>query len=401
MKIYILNIAIVLLALVSFNSCSDDDDKSGSGGGTPVVRYIRPCDATVSDSLLTSGYLGTQIAIIGENLSKVNKIYFNDQKAKLNPNFVTDNTIIVNIPSGIPGEKQDLIKLYTNNDSCYYTFETKVPTPIAKTMTCEYVKDGDIAQIQGLYFINEENSPLKVTFEGGFEAEIISSDMNNISVRVPVGAKPGPLTIESVYGPARSLFCFRDNNKQTSTTHILMDNEDTSWNTWGLSAFGNGGGPSDRYLVLEGQLASWAWPANALQIYYNNPVRQSIVPEGQSEIADLALRFEVYSHEWHDVPLLLWFSNLVDTHDVDGNQAQAHWKPYLNNGVKSNYVTDGWVTITIPLTDFKYSKDESDDKRAITKLSDLVDLHAMFFGPADGESNVKLWIDNVRIVKYK
>lgn len=87
MKKYILNIAIVLLALVSFNSCSDDDDKGGSGGGTPVVRYIRPCDATISDSLLTSGYLGTQIAIIGENLSKVNKVYFNDQKAKLKPEF--------------------------------------------------------------------------------------------------------------------------------------------------------------------------------------------------------------------------------------------------------------------------------------------------------------------------
>lgn len=399
MKKYIFNIAVVLLALAAFSACSDDDDNGGSGKGAPVVRYVRSCDVEVSDSLLTSGYLGAKIAIMGDNLAGVNKIYFNDQEAKLNPNFVTNNAIIVTIPSGIPSQKQDLIKLYTGSDSCYYTFETLVPAPTPKSLVCEYVPDGEIAHIEGFYFIHEDDRPLKVTFTGGVAGEIVSYDMNNIEVKVPIGAKAGPITVESLYGSTRSSFSFRDNNTVTSTTYVFMDCEDTSWNSWGLSAFDNVGGPSGQYMVLEGEVGSWAWPANSLQVYYNNPTRQQIVPEG--EIGDLALRFEAYSHEWHDVPLLLWFSNQADTHDVDGIDAQAHWKPYLNNGVKSNYVTDGWITVTIPLTDFKYSKDESEDKRAITKLSELVDLNAMFFGPADDKSNVKLWIDNMRIVKYK
>lgn len=381
-----------MLAIASFTACEEDED-GGSGGGTPVVRYVRPCDVNISDSLLTGGYLGAQIAIMGENLSGVNKIYFNDQKAKLNPNFVTDNTIIVNIPSGIPAEKQDLIKLYTNNDSCYYTFETLVPAPIAKSMTCEYVNEGDIAYIQGLYFIHEDANPLTIEFDGGAKGEIVSYDINNIAVKIPAGARSGPVKITSPYGTGKSDFEFRDKR------NIIIDNEETSWNNWGLSSFADIGGPSGRYMVLEGSLGSWSWPANELQVYYNNPDRGPIVSEG--EIEDLALRFEAYSHEWHDVPLLMWFSDQVDVHDVDGSQAQAHWKPYLNDGAKSNYVTDGWITVTIPLTDFKYSKDESEDKRAITKRSDLVDFHAMFFGPADGSSNVKLWIDNLRIVKYK
>lgn len=93
--------------------------------------------------------MGDKIAIIGEHLAGVNKIYFNDQKVKLNPNFVTDNAIILTIPSGIPDEKQDLIKLYTANDSCYYTFETKVPVPTINSMTCEYIKEGILPIFKG------------------------------------------------------------------------------------------------------------------------------------------------------------------------------------------------------------------------------------------------------------
>ena len=96
MKKYCYHILLSVLAFAALASCSEDDGLSGSkNGGAPVVKYIRPCDAAASDSLLVRAYLGSRIAIIGENLGGVNKIYFNDQKAALNPNFVTDNAIIV------------------------------------------------------------------------------------------------------------------------------------------------------------------------------------------------------------------------------------------------------------------------------------------------------------------
>ena len=144
----------------------------------------------------------------------------------------------------------------------------------------------------------------------------------------------------------------------------------------------------------------WAWPANSLQFYYASSTRTPLVSSG--DISTLALRFEANCKEWHDTPLLFWFTNNAGTHNVDGDDPQAHWKPYLKSGVKSNYVTDGWETITIPLSDFKYDKAETGGvTRSITSLSQLVDLHAMFFGAADGTYNLKLWIDNMRIVKYK
>ncbi|GAB6009473.1 glycan-binding surface protein [Dysgonomonas reticulitermitis] len=394
MKTYIKNILLLTVVFIAsvgvFSSCSDDNDN-----GSAVVRYVRSTDATASDSIITKAFLGATIAIIGDNLDGVKEVWFNDQKAKLNPVYVTNHSILVSIPNDIPGEVTGKIRLVTGAGSeTLFDFGVDVPTPVLTSLKCEYVADGDIAVINGDFFLEP-----KVYFNGNMLAEIVSFTKTQIQVKVPAGSKAGPITVESLYGSTRSKFSFRDNNVQTPTTHIFIDFEDTSWNTWGFSAFANGGGPTGTYMVMEGSLGSWAWPANPLQFYYNSPTRQPIASEG--EISEMALRFEVYSHEWHDTPLLIWFSNQADTHNVDGNDAQAHWKPYLKNGVKSNYVTDGWVTVTIPLTDFKYSKDESEEGRSITSLNELVDLHAMFFGAADATTNVKLWIDNMRIVKYK
>lgn len=396
MKTFIKNILLCTVVFAAatyiFSSCSDDDDN----GSVPVVRYVRAIDAAKSDSIVTKAYLGSVIAIIGDNLSGVKEVWFNDQVAKLNPVYVTKHSILVSIPNEIPAEVTGKIRLVTHSGvESFFDFGVDVPTPVLNSMKCEYVADGDIAVIYGDFFLEP-----KVFFNGNMSAEIISFTKTQIQVKVPEGSKAGPITVESIYGSTRSQFSFRDNNVQTPTTHIFIDFENTGWNTWGLSAFANVGGPTGQYMAFEGSVGSWAWPANPLQMYFNNPVRESILSK-EDDLSSMALRFEAYSHEWHDTPLLLWFSNKQDTHSVDGDEPQAHWKPYLVNGVKSNYTTDGWITVTIPLSDFKYDKEETVENRAITSYEELVDLHAMFFGAADATSNVKLWIDNIRIVKYK
>lgn len=386
-------LAVILAISASvFTACNNDDDTEAA---TPLISYVRTSNLAQSDSLITSAYLGNTIALIGNELSNVKEIWFNDQQAKINPVYVTNNAILVNIPNAIPVEVTNKIKLVTRSGiESFFDFSVNVPTPVLNSLRCEYVADGGIATINGDFFLEP-----KVFFNGNMAAEIVGFTKTEIQVKVPNGSKAGPITVESIYGSTRSLFSFRDNNVQTPTTVVFADFESTSWNTWGLSAFGTEGGPTGQYMILEGTTGSWAWPGNPLQFYFNNPVRKPIVSEG--DIKTMALRFEVNVNEWHDTPLVLWFSKNQDTHDIDGADPQAHWKPYLSSGVKSNYVTNGWITVTIPLTDFKYNKDESDEKRAISSLSELVDLHAMYFGSADGTYNLKVWMDNMRIVKYK
>jgi hypothetical protein len=404
-------------ALVAFNSCSDDDDNGGSGNGTPVVRYVRPCDAEVADSLLTGAYLGNQIAIIGENLSGVNKIYFNDQKAKLNPNFVTNNAIIVTIPAGIPGEKQDLIKLYTNNDSCYYTFETLVPPPSPRTMTYEYVKDGDIAYIQGLYFINEEANPLTVTFPGNLQGEIISQDINNIAVRVPVGAESGPVLVTSVYGTGRSYFDFRDQR------NIILDFDTTFpegyyYHGWhGGTGYGTEDGINGQYLIMSGEVKvgedGSTSTSDAAFCYDRWPYRKTDPDVFNANNLDkYALKFEVNVKDWSAAALQIIFNGPSDvwlnwqetSNGGNPNESwkwsesypRALWMPWTESGV---YSSEGWITVTIPMSDFKYGINGASVKANPAGHYAGITLFVGGGGVAGTTCTPTFHIDNVRVVE--
>ena len=68
-----LYLGLVGLFILTFVACESDSDTKGNGKA-PVVSYVRMCDTAKADSLLSGAYLGTRIAIIGENLAGVDKI---------------------------------------------------------------------------------------------------------------------------------------------------------------------------------------------------------------------------------------------------------------------------------------------------------------------------------------
>ncbi len=410
MKKYLYSIFAAALAMASLSACSDDDDSNG--GGTPLVRYVRPCDVEKSDSLLLAGYLGDRIAIIGENLSGVRAIYFNDQKAKLNPSFVTENSIIVNIPTGIPNVKEDLIKLYTSGDSCYHNFATIVPSPSVKTMTCEYVKEGDIANIQGLYFINEPSNPLKVMFTGNVEGEIESYDINNIAVRVPAGAKNGPIKVTSVYGTGESPFHFRDNR------NIILDFDTTfpdggyhhGWHKGvGIST---DGGINGNYLIFKGEMTDSKWDDS--NFGYERWTYRPTDPDffDASALDKYVLKFEVNIPDvWSAAALQVIFTgpeevwlnwqetsnggNVSNAYASSNTYPRALWMPWTETG---SYKTSSWITVTIPMTDFKYTKDGGKaDVKPAGHYSGIT-LFVNGGGVKGTDCTPSFHIDNVRVV---
>lgn len=383
----------VLAAAVVLTAC----EKTHYGkdkGETPRIEYVRSTDPGAADSLIVEAAMGSVIALIGDGFSGVSEAWFNDQPAKLNPTLITDHSVIVTVPGGMPEEVTNTITLRTKKGKeCVYDFKVMIPIPKVESISCEWALDGQKVTLSGNYFFADENGAIEVLFPGNLKAAIERFDTREIVCNVPAGALPGTITVTSLYGTGRSVFTFRDR------TGLFLDGENGPWNGWNMSDFGTEGGIDGSYLKFEGTLGAWAWPNNTLHLYYINPTGQPLADISSDELQYYALRFEANCFEWHDTPMVMWFTKNHGSHSVDETEAQYHWKPYLVDGEKVNYVTDGWVTVTIPLTDFNTDKEESTTDRSIGDSSNMIDFHMMPFGAADINGPIKLWMDNLRIVK--
>ncbi len=379
-----------------FVSCSQDEAVADSTA-QPTIKYVRAIDSEKADSLIVGGSMGETIAIIGEGLEGVSKVKFNDQYAMLNPAFVTSNSIVCTIPAIMPEVVDNLLTVTTQKgNSCVFDFAVTIPNPTVSSISCEWATDGSKATLYGKSFYAREDGSIDVLFPGNMPAVVESFDDNQIVVTVPEGTQSGLISVENDYGKGNSQFTFRDSRG------IFIDGENAEvWNGWGLSAIKNVDPLDGNYVALEGATGAWAWPGNNIQLFYVNPTAAPLVSEG--DVADYALRFECRSYEWHDTPMLLWFDNGNPAHGVDSDYAQYHWRPFLT-AADTNYVTDGWETVTMPLSEFIYSKDETDSSRSIGSLSELVNFNIMFFGATSTDTtdfDLNINIDNVRLVKIK
>ena len=207
---FLLFILFGLFSGIIFQSCEKNDDTTDPNA-VPVIRYVRITDPEKSDSLVSHAFMGSTVALIGENLGAVVELWFNDQSAILNTSFITNTSIIVTIPNEIPQVVTDEIKLITKGDvEATYAFGVDVPAPVVSSMKCEYVDDGGDATIYGNFFLDDPNKPLQVFFPGNLEAQVKSVAIDKIVVTVPEGAGVGQITVKSLYGSSRSSFYFRD-----------------------------------------------------------------------------------------------------------------------------------------------------------------------------------------------
>ncbi len=393
---FLMTLTVVLIAVIglSTNSCKKEV------AGDPEIFYVRVTDPDRSDSLMIGAYMGNLIAIIGQNLGDVREIWFNDQQATLNPTYITSTTIIVGVPSSVPSVVTDKMKLvFADGDELLYDFKVNVPGPQLTGIKCEYVPDGETVVLTGDYFFDP-----KVIFPGGIEGTIASFDKTNIDVIVPEGTGPGPITVQTTFGKVNSKFIFRDN------TNILLDFDTWKHESWTAPIADPSTNPSPApcdggYAYFKhNAVGEWMWTNEMTMQYWAPRSAKGNVPVAKGLVSDLIFRFEInVPIEWKDVRMEIFFGPYAEDHgrDMAGN-ALARWKPWKNGP----YITDGWVTVSIPLTEFKFNKDDgtSDEigSASIQDLSKLTNITMMIFGPFEAgstdKSPVHICIDNVRIV---
>ena len=347
-KIYksILFVVIAMIATIFNQSCESNDN---SEGGAPYISYIRVTNPASADSLLTAAGQGQLIAIVGGNLKTVREIWLNDQQAHFSPVYVTNTTILVNMPSDLPEVVTDQLKLiFAGGDSLLYPFKLRVNPPSISSMTCEYIADGDSAVINGAYFYlpvtvifpSAEGSivnGLSVSSETGGMS--VNSANNRISVNVPKGAKPGQIIVTTNFGKAISNFWFRDNRY---IVEGFDGSNDPGTNGTVVSAPGATDPPAinGKYCRIIKSMGSWDWT----QVYARWSPPYCPVPDAAIlHPSDYYFKFEVCTMKPFDANgVRAW---VTDPSIAAKDKIFYNWMPPFDTQGK-------WQTVTIPFEDF-------------------------------------------------
>lgn len=329
-------ILLVLLTAVgtgmAFTSCDKDD-----APGTPSISYVRITSPESSDSLLVGAGQGQLIAVVGQNLGQAIEVWFNDRQALLTPTYITNTSLLVRVPSQIPIDVNNKLRiLFKNGSELLHNFEVQISEPVINGMVSEFVNEGDVATIRGDYFYE----PLTVTFTGGKEGEKVSVDDQVLEIRVPAGAQPGPITIKTNFGETKSNFWFRDNR------NLLIHNDPwAGW--WGGDMVVNASDPlaiSGNFTRMTKNIGAWSWTEwiggreDALPTSHNLPDDAVLNPNKYD------LKFELNTLKPFNGNVIKIMIGQVNNPDPDWNAEPYHFKP--------PYDTKGeWQTVIIPFSD--------------------------------------------------
>lgn len=444
MKLQSRYIALSLLGALVLTACSETDAEKDKGS-TPVVKYARVCDPNKSDSLIVAASLGSKIAFVGDNLGDVQQVWFNDQKALLNPVMVTSHTIIVDVPNVIPSEVTNIARFVTSTgQSTEISFSVTVPGPRIDRMDCEYTRPGERTVITGAYFADDPSVPLTITFPGGLDAQIVSFDQNSATVVVPEGATEGPVTVKTIYGTSKSPFHYAD------TRGMLFDFEadgatglGIDGRNWHNQAFVDDELSLTRTYLRLGDgnttLGNDSWDDGHFHFEYwsgdwTDPISYpSRLGDRLFDIVDftdfrnMSLKFEMLipsSNPWQTCGMQLIFSGTDKITysgggtDIYGNTVAGSNNSYFNddNGKASSswgraiYIpwteseafdtADKWITVTVPLSEFIYNSIGGKASASPSSAADFANFELFVWsgGVTGVDSTPIICIDNIRAV---
>ncbi|WP_287681676.1 glycan-binding surface protein [Bacteroides sp.] len=426
---YINGLFTVVLVAAGFLAvaCEDEPDKYEIAGGSPTLKYIRVPDPVAADSLLTGAYMANTICLVGENMRSVYELYFNDQKAILNTSYITDNTLIVDVPKEIPAVVTDKIYMVTKSrDTVDYDFKVLVPAPTVNSMSCEYAKPGSEVTLYGDYFIDDPNVPLAITMEGNIAVTNITN-ISKTAIRfiLPDNAPEGYINVKSIYGTSRSKFRYHDSrglmfdfdgitgltNHGWHNREITTDANAVSGNYVqlgdGSTAMSEDGGWNDALFSFEYWCGDWSTPEKfeGTDIKLNDLV-------DFTDFQNMSIKFEMCipkNNAWSAGAMQVIFAGTdlvtLQTANNDFFHAPANpgwpralYRPWIGTG--SFDTNDEWVTVTLPIAStFVYDETGAAATQALKETSFSSLTIFVYGGGINGkECTPIIKLDNIRAV---
>ena len=429
---YLLGATLSLAAM--FTACNTDDidypDRFKQTKGVPKVYYVREAEGEVA---ITQASMEQLVCLVGENLTSIHDLYFNDQPAILNTSYMTKNTLLVAVPKGQAVVVTDKIYMITK-DSTVVTYDFKVlaPTPKISGMSCEWAQPGETVTIRGSYF----TSPLTVEFPGCDPIQITSTTSTEaFDVKIPVGAQPGKIKVTTDSGTAQSVFMYKDTRGLLFDFDGVTGLDNHGWNGHSYTTddtaisgnfiqLGDGSSVLNEGTWDESHFSFVYWPGS-----WNDPEDYSEAPR-LTDFADftnwtnMALKFEMYipsSSPWTNCSMQICFAGVdkvtsgAECDDIYGNHVagannlymtsnespRALYNPWKSTG--SFDTGDKWITVTLPFSEFIYGWDGNPSPGTLSADS----FTSMWMFVCQGnivegvDTTPIIKIDNIRAVPYK
>lgn len=336
--------------------CKKDNHSS------PVIKSVRLDDPAKKDSTFTQALPGTLVVLQGAGFGGVTHVYFNNADAAFNAAIQSDNNIVVRIPADAPTEATNpnvpsKIRVVTPGGEATFSFVLVAPSPIISSMTNENALAGQTVTLTGsnFYLIN------KVIFPGNIAVTQFTTtpDGKQLTVTVPSGITTGaPLQVAAKFGTGSSNFLF--DNFRAPATGFLANFEwgdpFFGWQYWGGintndgSLFPQNTGnyievhPSGSINAGDGAWYQDNRAVNVAQLAWASNVNDAV--------SNYVLKFEMnVRSSWKNGSMMITTSAQINPPTNTNWSYLARWAPW-ETAASGDARTNGWVTVSIPLTTF-------------------------------------------------
>ena len=366
----------ILFFCLFITGCSNDDDTGGEELRVNAV-YLQDVNSNVPDRQVDFARLGQLLRIEGSGFTGLRRVFINGYQTAFNPVYISETSMLIPISGDTPtveaeDEVRNTIRFVKDNSETVYEFEIRDSAPQITSVSHTMPKPGEEITVygSGLIEITKVVFPGDVEVTSGITFDEEDGEFFTVTMPEGVAESGGSLYIESANGAAYSpaYFNFKEG--------VILNFD-------GMGAIGEFGNT-----IVQSELESaLIGEGNTSQGTYvpHRPEGTGTFPAGSNRLSEvfttgseswrtqftpyfpvetpldsLAFQFDVYvPRAWSSGVLQILIINNFNGGEWTGGT--YNYVPWVVDGEREPYMTEGWTTVTVPFTDFYLYESEDEE----------------------------------------